>query len=438
MLAKIITYLFKREFYDSVRRTFDLPNKDVAFIENLREKKFLKLINHAKENVPYYSDKLKDVNKISDLHLVDFLTKKDIIENQEKLKSNNLDASRFLKNSTSGSTGTSTYFYSDRKNYNLKAALYRGDSWAGLRLNGKAMYLWGAERDINANLSLKDKIKRKIFLKKIIFSTYHMSQNDLKMYYENLLSFKPEVLISYPTPLFHFAEYIDEKKLTIPKLNGIITSAETLFPFQRTFIEKVFKTKIFNRYGCREVGHIASECSNHKGMHYNADRFIIEIVRPDGSLCNSGELGEIVITDLDNFVFPFIRYKIGDLAIKSDRKCPCGNNLPLLEKVEGRVFDLIYGSNGNVVGGTFWTLLRNKIKGWDKFQIIQHKKDELKIVVENNSEITENFDDDVKKIVKEKLGENMKVEIEIVEKIPLTKSGKHRWIISKTSPYEKE
>ena len=148
-----------------------------------------------------------------------------------------------------------------------------------------------------------------------------------------------------------------------------------MFPFQREKIENIFKAKVFNRYGCREFGNIATECEMHNGLHINSDRFIIEIVDEKGNKCENGTLGEILVTDLDNFVFPFIRYKIGDLAIMSETACTCRRNLPLLEKVEGRVFEMIQGPNGNVVAGTFWTLLRNKVEGFSKFQIIQNKID---------------------------------------------------------------
>ncbi len=161
----------------------------------------------------------------------------------------------------------------------------------------------------------------------------------------------------------------------------------------------------------------------------------MEIVDANENLCKHGELGEIVITDLDNYVFPLIRYKIGDLGILTERVCTCGINLPLLEKVEGRVFDLIIGVNGNTVAGTFWTLLRNKIIGWKKFQVIQEKINQIDFILEDNDEIENNLTEKLSLIVKEKLGDEMKINLKIVNKIPLTKTGKYRWVVSKISPY---
>ena len=115
-----------------------------------------------------------------------------------------------------------------------------------------------------------------------------------------------------------------------------------LYDFQRRNIEKSFKTPVFNRYGCREVGHIASECPAHKGMHYDADRLIIEIVDDEGNTCPPNTVGNIVITDLNNYVFPLIRYKIGDMgSLSDDTNCECGCTFPKIRKIEGRSFDII-------------------------------------------------------------------------------------------------
>lgn len=326
-------------------------------------------------------------------------------------------------------------FYSDGENFYHDAVNIRGDYWAGLKYGGKALHFWGAERDLEKKKSLYKKIKHKYIVKSKMLSTYHMSEKDFHDYVDIYNKYKPNVIVSYPSPLYHIAEYIKKNNIKIWKPKGIITSSETLFPFQRESIEKVFGVKIFNRYGSREFGHIGAECENHKGLHINTDRFILEIVDANENLCKHGELGEIVITDLDNYVFPLIRYKIGDLGILTERVCTCGINLPLLEKVEGRVFDLIIGVNGNTVAGTFWTLLRNKINGWKKFQVIQEKINQIDFILEDNDEIENNLAEKLSLIVKEKLGDEMKINLKIVNKIPLTKTGKYRWVISKISPY---
>lgn len=436
-ISEFVLYFYNSKLYNEIKTIEINQFESINKINALQESKFKDLINHAKFNVPYYEGKLDEVYEISDIRKIDFLTKDNIRNNQDKLKSKNIDKSRFIPSATSGSTGDSLYTFSDAKNICRKAVAVRGNGWAGQRYGDKQLLFWGAERDIVEKKGLLKRIKHKYLLKNRILSTYYLSNKDLKNYIEIYNKYKPSIIVSYPTPLYHIANYIDKNNIKIYIPKGIVTSAETLFPFQREKIEEVFKCKIYNRYGCREVGHIAAECEIHRGLHINSERFIIETVDPYGQKCKPGELGEIVVTDLDNHVFPLIRYKIGDLGVLSDRICECGRNLPLLEKVEGRVFDLIVGANGNVVGGTFWTLIKHKIKGWKKFQIIQERRNTLKILVEDNNEIESSFVNHLTDIIKEKLGEGMDVTIQLVKEIPLSKTGKHRWIISKISPYVK-
>lgn len=436
-IAETATFLYNKRLYSDIQFAFKIQFDSFDSLKILQEEKFKKLINHARDNVPYYKNILDGIDRIEDIVCIDFLTKGRINKHNKELKARNITVNRFVSNSTSGSTGESLNFYIDSENFYRKAVSIRGDSWAGLKYGKKTLLFWGADRDIENNKSLYKKIKHKFITRNIIVSTYNMSDSNLGNLIDKLNEYKPDVIVSYPTPLFYLAKFIEHNKTEnwVPK--GIITSSETLFPFQRDKIEGIFKSKVYNRYGSREFGHIASECEKHEGLHINADRFVLEIIDSDGNVCKPGELGEIVITDLDNYVFPMIRYKIGDLGVLSDKKCSCGRNLPLLEKVEGRIFDLIVGVNGNVVAGTFWTLLRNKIKGWNKFQIIQENKERIEILIENNDEIESDFKEKVCEIVRRKLGGELKIDIKFIEKIPLTKTGKHRWVISKLSPYVK-
>jgi phenylacetate-CoA ligase len=73
----------------------------------------------------------------------------------------------------------------------------------------------------------------------------------------------------------------------------------------------------------------------------------LEIVR-DGEVVSPGEQGEIVITDLNNYVMPFIRYATGDLAVRGDL-CACGNAFPLIRKIVGRSFEYLRAKNGDLI-----------------------------------------------------------------------------------------
>ena len=96
---------------------------------------------------------------------------------------------------------------------------------------------------------------------------------------------------------------------------------------------------------------IASECERHQGLHLNIEHLFIEFLRPDGTQAAPGEEGTIVITDLINRGMPFIRYRIEDVGVPSDRRCTCGRGLPLMERVTGRVADYLKRRDGSLVAG---------------------------------------------------------------------------------------
>jgi phenylacetate-CoA ligase len=133
---------------------------------------------------------------------------------------------------------------------------------------------------------------------------------------------------------------------------SIITSAEALEADDRQALEGVFGCPVYNRYGCREVSVIASECPAHRGLHVMAEGLYLEIETPAGPAAG-GAVGSILVTDLLNHAMPLIRYRIGDLGAWAKGDCSCGRHLPRLEKVHGRVTDFLVGADGRLVSGVF-------------------------------------------------------------------------------------
>ena len=406
-------------------------------LKRQQEAEFIKLIDHARVNVPYYRDVLEgiEVRSLDDISSIPFLTKKAIQENMDELKAVNCPGKRFIPNSTGGSTGERLDFFSDT-NQILASLLLRSNSWTGWEVGDKQMQLWGAHYDISRTKGFINKLKSSLIQRNLILSSYNMREEDMFDYVRKINQYKPMLVTGYPSAMALFSEFIMGNGLAVHAPKGIVTSAETLFEHQRKTVESVFDCKVYNRYGCREAGGIAQECEEQNGLHIFTEHVIVETVDENGKPCKPGESGEIVLTKLDNFAFPFIRYRVGDIGVLSGRTCPCGRNLPMLDTVEGRVFDIIVGTNGNRLSGTYWTiLLREYVDGISRFQVIQDEYGRLLLRL-----ITDDRFDDGEKTklirrIKEKCGEDMVVDMEFVDEIPQTESGKHRFVISKVSPY---
>lgn len=409
----------------------------------LQSLKLQRILRHAYENIPFYREKFDDIGiDLKDLHQPEYfnhiplLTKKEINENRERMILKKLNGNKLIPNSTSGSTGEALYFYLDfRSTVYRRASVIRNQEWLRHGLVDKSARIWGAPMDLKRAAAVRGRLHS--WVKNIMYlSSYDLSEQNLEAYERKLNRFKPKLLISYPGPLAVFAEYLIKKNKRIPSIKSIISSAETLFPWQRDLIEKAFSCPVYNRYGCREFGDVAQECEKREGMHINFDRVIVEILDETLKSVKDGRSGELVITDLDNYGMPFIRYRIGDVASFKKGMCSCGRSFPLLEQVDGRTLDIIRTPNGNRLGGTFWTLLFRSQPGIKNFQVIQDRLEEITVKYVKDSEVSNINFPNFKNRIHEKCGEEFKVNFEQVTFIPKTTSGKTRFVVSKLDGYK--
>jgi len=403
----------------------------------LQWSKLKKLLQHAFENVPYYHDVFNEVGitpaeikELSDLSRLPILTKEKIRENRERLLAKNFPRETLIPNATSGSTGQNLHFFQTSQMKDASGgSMYRFHEWCGLKIADKTAHLWGAPIDLKKSTAVRAK---EWFLNTIWLSSFDLTAASMRQYAARLQKFKPKIIIAYPTPLAVFAQYLIDYKIQIAP-EAIICSSETLYPHQRELIENTFGCKIFNRYGSREFGNLAMECEHHAGLHVATDRFVLEFFQ-DGRPARVGEVGEIFVTDLDNWGMPFIRYQIGDLGIPTDRQCACGRGLPLIESIEGRSFDIIQTPQGKSLGGTFWTLLLRSVPGIDDFQVRQSTIEGIRILIKINNDFKTEYANQLRQKIAAHCGNQFKVDFEMVAQIPLTKSGKHRFIISEIKP----
>lgn len=430
-MRELIFSIVKKNVYSDLKAR--RHNAKAPLNETEIKSKLFSLLRHARENSPFYRLRIPEISYDTRLEELPILRKDDVSKCREQiLSSAPLDRTFAILNSTSGSTGRATHFYSDARD-GRAARAYRGDEFVpGYHFLDRQLVFWGAERDLVSPFSVK-KLVHHFLYQTIIFSTYHMHEKDISHYVDKINSYRPKVICGYPSALAFIAEKI---KFTGNKLKsfplGIITSGEMLHEHQREVIENAFSAPVFDRYGCREFGHIANECSAHSGYHYDADDLIIEVVDQDGVPCKAGEEGRILVTDMNNYAFPMIRYDIGDRgALQAPGPvCTCGSSLPKLDSIGGRSFDVVHGVNGNRVSGTFWTLkFRNEIVGVESFQVRQESDFTIYINLKVNSLFTSKSESMIHGIIKEKLGDT-KVIVAVVDDMEYSPTGKFKWVYS--------
>lgn len=415
-----------------------LKRSQYASLEALREIQLgkLKRLLASAYNCKYYRkswEKIgfhpKDLQKIEDIQVLPFLSKSIIRQNYDNLIMPNFKG-KMINYKTSGSTGSPMSFIVDNKRVSQEwAANWRARRWWGIDIGDKQVLLWGSPIEIAS----QDKLKkiRDLLLNYRLLSAFNMSEVNMYEYIRVLKKFKPKYLFGYSSSLYIFSRFIKEEGIDIHNLNikAIFTTADTLFDYQRKLIKEVFGCGVGIEYGARDGGFIAHECPD-GGLHLNPEGIIIETIDEKGIPTRKGEPGEIVLTNLDAFAMPFIRYKIGDIGVLTDRQCTCGINLPMLDNIQGRMNDHIRNKDGKYIYSGAITFIIQRFKGIEKFQAIQERVDKLTVNIVKNHDF---HDQDVMTITKElnKLFENkINTTIEFVNAIKPTPSGKHRYIIS--------
>jgi phenylacetate-CoA ligase len=412
-----------------------------AEIEAVQWRKLKKLLDHAYENVPYYRKKFDEagisperIKTRKDFVKLPILTREDIRANQKELIARNFRNEELISKTTSGSSGVPLEFNYDRNAYEWHmVALARSNRWAGWDYGEKELYIWGSPPyKIGRYKKIKETIHH-LFLRRKRINTFSLSVSNLTDKVREINRFKPKTIIGYTSSIYELARFIKSSGIQCHAPKSIITTAEKLFPSQREVIESAFDAKIFDRYGCQEAMFIAGECHKHEGLHMNTDNLLIEIIK-DGKTATYGEAGDVIITDLNNYSMPFIRYKNGDMASLSNRKCSCGRGLPLLEKIDGRKIDTIVTSEGRMVSGEVFLYIIDRFAWVKKYKVIQTEKDSFLVLIVKESDRKINEDlETIKDDIRKALGDKVDVRFEFVNQIPLEASGKNRIVVSNTA-----
>jgi phenylacetate-CoA ligase len=417
-----------------VEKHFDAPVSKK--IED-QEKKLFHILEHCYHHVPYYK-KIFMNRGISRKKLISRFTDippltKDIIRTNTKLLLQTNGSGKLIPNSTSGSTGEKMIFFQDRESdYQRKAIKMVSLMRMGIRLGERGALLWGAPMDEQKRRSLYGRMHG-FMTRELFLSSYYLSENILQKYFEQLQSFRPKYLISYPSPLEELARYIKRNQLVLNTLKVIVTSAEALFPDQRKLIEDAFQCPLLDRYGCREFGDIAQQFRRTGNYLLFTNRVLLEILDDDLCPVPVGGEGKVHITDLDNMGMPLVRYDIGDLAQWGGQGNDEEANWITLQSFKGRTLDCIRTPFDKVIGGTFWTILFRQRPGIRKFQVYQENLETIEIrYIPEENDITEEDKKIFMKKIKEVCGP-VEVLFKRRKEIELTTSGKRKIIVSKLS-----
>ena len=404
----------------------------------LQQDKLYALLKYAYTFVPYYRCLFDQVgfqpNYIltdpDSFHKIPTISKKVINDNFDDLITADVKKhKRISRNSTGGSTGHPLFFMQDDnfRNY-VTADIHRHIQWTGWQFGECHAYIWGADYEVRTQQALRTRLMDWA-LNRFLTNAFMLSETSMTKFVTEIRKRRPKVLFGYASALTRFADFVQKNGWDDIKFLGVISTAEVLYPDQREIMENTFGGMVLNRYGTRELGGVACECSQHKGLHVSVEDVYVEILR-DGVPVPRGEEGDIVVTVLNNYAMPFIRYHIGDIGQLSDESCSCGRGLPLMQVVHGRATDLFKTKEGRAIHGEFFTHLFYDIDEVKQFQIIQESYDDITVSLVERVPLPSEKKIFIERAIKDVMNEDVNVSFEFLDAIPLKSSGKYRFTIS--------
>lgn len=375
-----------RRAWDEAMKNQNLPPDA---LEALSWKRTRDLLAYAYAHVPYYRDRFHsmglnpaDITEPAHFSQVPVLTREDVRANAPRLISREARPRDLKLSTTGGSTGQPVKVYHEKKVVR-SAMLWRVLQW------------WGLPPDVNtASIYRKvasdwrSRALQALFwwpTKRVLLDASAIDAASIGRFVQDMTRTRPQLVHAYVGALDHVAGYILEKKIHVPAPKAIWATCSPLTAVQERRIQQAFGAPVFDQYGCSEVYWLSAQCPAKEGLHVFHDVVRLEFIDDHGRPVPTGQSGRIAITDLRNRLFPLIRYVNGDQGRGLPHLCSCGRTLPLMDKVVGRVSDIMRLPDATTVAGEYLTTIFDDApEAVHRFQVVQRCDYSIDIVVVPN------------------------------------------------------
>jgi len=400
--------------------------------EEYQNERLRELIKHAYETVPYYREVFTqrklvpdDIKSSRDLHKLPILEKETLQQRGADMRSRAGPESRMVHGHTGGTTGTAIQFVYDRDTQPWQWAVW----WRHRRRFGLKMhdpFVAFAGRPVVSLSSMKPPIwRRNLPMHQTYVSVHHMTKENMRPLVDYLQRRRVRYYSGYASGLYLLATYLLDHGIRLehpPKV--VITGAETVLPHQRRVIEKALGSELADVYGASEQCGNISECEKHV-YHVDMEFGVVEFLPMEGM---PGNVRRIVCTGLKNSAMPFLRYNIGDIATLTDSPCSCGRKAPTIQKIDGRIESYIVTPDGRQLGRLdFLFKDSDQVK---EAQLVQDAPDHLTARIVRGNGFKGKDEHALLELMREYMGNTIRIEFEYLEEIPREANGKFRQIVS--------
>ncbi|MGC4079562.1 MAG: hypothetical protein QM702_21475 [Rubrivivax sp.] len=409
---------------------------DALVLEKLR-----RIVAHADQTCPFYGERFRkagvDVGTLrtaADLARFPLVAKSDVAEHGPEMDSRDYQG-RIARGVTSGSTGTALRFRQGAEHEGwIDACWNRGFGWWGVRRGDRRFVLWGRPVDGGARPQVEAWLKHRL-RNGLSFNTFEeLTDEFLGRVVHALETFQPRMIYGYGSSIGALAEFMARENLVLEgdaRPNVIVYTGDHIYEAERQTAERVLGAPVVSLYGSSEAGSVGYTCQA-GSMHVSEDHIHVEFVREDGSYADAGEQAEIVVTTLNNFAMPMIRYRVGDLGSWRDEPCACGVTLRTMNLEVGKVADRITTSSKKLVSPYSLDyinkhLLRQGVRGIRQFLVEQTGTDDFVLHIVKEEPFNPRCVSFFTEKMKEYLGDSITTEVRFTDAIPVSPSGKRRW-----------
>jgi phenylacetate-CoA ligase len=400
------------------------------------------LLLHAKRYAPFWAERMANCrlqgrSLEQTLKDVQPLTRKDLQSEFERLSAKfpKREALGVIEGSSSGSTGTPVRFERCSRLYTplYFAVGYLCSRWHSIDQQKPLGVIGNRNKD-------KDSAPLGVPYRWLgpVATGFERSTKDREISetYDYCARKNPAYLQCGPTTLSALARYAIENGRNELRPEKALTLGSAVTDETREIVLKGLGAKIVDRYSCEETGYIALQCPNHDHFHVISPVTMVEIVDDDGKPCPPGKPGRVLLTNMQSYAMPLIRYEIGDMA-EWGEPCDCGITLPVISKIWGRTRHLITTPDGRKVYLRVYARDLQDIAGLIEYRFVLHQN---AVVVAHLrvSEPSASIAAAVTEKVQRALGYPYPVRVQFVEKIDWGASWKQEAFAVSDAPAPSE
>lgn len=431
MIARLRHWLHRRRYpqrYAQLDQLMQTQLLDRAALLAKQQRDLADIVHFAAAHTPHYAESLPPMlhGSAPDIRTLPILHKDTVRLRLADLLADTADRSQTTIGHTGGSTGKPlAFYYNDAKHELMRAGMMRSYQLSGWRPGQKILNFWGARQDVvpggvfGAKLGIHALMDDFIAAEHTI-SAYEYSEDKLVEWARFIQSYQPVLLQGYASILSEVARVVIAHQLPMPgTLIGVYSTAEVLTDSQRQQMQQAFGCRVFNQYGSREIPNIACECRiGH--LHVFTDMVVLESL---------GTEQRLLVTSLTNRLMPMIRYDIGDSGRLLDGACECGLPFPLMEMDLCRHNDHIRTPGGKTLHPAYFNRLLAGQTQIRQYQWVQHAPDHITLNLVAADRLSDAALASLQARLHRDVDARMTLEVNYLDEIPRTRSGKHRFVI---------